>query len=377
MSKYTGPRSAEDVLPGHPDRICDAIAESLVQHANRWDAEALVGVEVALHRHKVYITGRIAASCLGLPGMGPEPIILDRTKIENLVAEEFENAGYRETWRHDVSVETDLDVGDLSDEERDIRRFSDDQGIATGYADPTTPSFLPLEAHSVRRLREALAAAQREAPDILGPDGKALARLSPGTRPRLEYVNVAIQHVPGVGFEDLYRLVIPHLQAAFEDLSALLDPPVSATGDAVRLNGIGDFTCGGPLGDNGLSGKKLVVDHYGPHVPIGGGAICGKDVHKPDRVGALRARQIACRLAVATGQAASVHLGFLPGLESPDRIWAVLEDGRVLDLGDLASHIVLPDCSLAGTARDLELASQPWPEVMRKGYMGNNWGWER
>jgi len=377
MTKYTGPRSAEDILPGHPDRLCDAVAERLVQEANWWDADALVGVEVALHRHKLYITGRIAASSLDLPGMGPEPIRLDRGKLEKLVAAEFENAGYTGSWRHHVSVETDLDIGELSDEERDIRKFSDDQGIATGYADPDTPSLLPLEAHVVRRLRLALAAAQKSSSNQLGPDGKVLIRLSSGAVPRLEYVNLAIQHVPGVGFEDLYRMVFPYLEEAFVDLEHLVSPPTSLAGDAVRLNGIGDFTCGGPLGDNGLSGKKLVVDHYGPHIPIGGGAICGKDAHKPDRVGALRARQIACRLTTATGLAASVHLGFLPGLEAPDRIWAVLEDGRILDIDTLANLIPLPDCSLDATARDLELANQPWPEIMRKGYMGNNWGWDR
>ena len=377
MNKYIGPRSAEDILPGHPDRLCDAVAERLVQEANWWDAEALAGIEVALHRHKLYITGRIAASSLDFPGMGPEPIVLDQNKLENLVSEELSNAGYKETWKHIVSVETDLDIGELSDEERSIRKFSDDQGIATGYADPKTPTLLPLEVHAVRLVKNALSAAQKSSPDLLGPDGKVLVRLSSGERPSLEYVNLAIQHIPGLGFEDLYRLVVPFLEEAFEDLQPLLDPPKSIIGDAIRLNGIGDFTCGGPLGDNGLSGKKLVVDHYGPHVPIGGGAICGKDAHKPDRVGALRARQIACRLAVATGGAASVHLGFLPGLESPDRVWANLENGVLLDADAISEIIPFPDCSLAGSARDLELASQPWPEIMRKGYMGNNWGWER
>jgi len=145
----------------------------------------------------------------------------------------------------------------------------------------------------------------------------------------------------------------------------------------LRVNGIGDFTCGGPMGDNGLSGKKLVVDHYGPRVPIGGGAICGKDVHKPDRVGALRARQLAVRLARETGLAATVTTGFLPGLDAPDRLHARLADGRQLDEESIGRLVRVPDLTLAGTARDLELAAVPWPTVMRRGYFGTGERWER
>ena len=150
----------------------------------------------------------------------------------------------------------------------------------------------------------------------------------------MERINIAVQHAPDIGFEDLHRLVWPSVAAALDELSCSVDVPARLDGDTLRLNGIGDFSCGGPNGDNGLSGKKLVVDHYGPQVPIGGGALCGKDPHKPDRVGPLRARQLAVRLAAATGQAATVHLGWLPGLEAPDRLHARLADGTALDADD-------------------------------------------
>ena len=187
---------------------------------------------------------------------------------------------------------------------------------------------------------------------------------------------MAVQHAAQLGFEDLHRLVAPSLADMLDDLAGYLDLPARLDGETLRLNGIGDFTCGGPHGDNGLSGKKLVVDHYGPHVPIGGGALCGKDPHKPDRVGPLRARQLAVRLAAATGRAATVHLGWLPGLEAPDRIAGRLADGTTLDADGIATIVPVPDLTLAGSARDLELAGVPWPAAITRGYVGAGWRWD-
>jgi len=367
--------AAEDVLPGHPDRVCDAVAEGVVTHALAHDPEALVGVEVALHRTALFITGRVAAS-----DAAGDPIALGEGELDAIVAAAFADAGYTGGWTHPVRVVSDLDVGGLDDDERGIRCLSDDQGIAVGHADPHGPQLLPIEAWSARRLRVALAAMRAEHPGELGPDGKVLIGLrGGGARPALGTINVAIQHVAGVGYPELLAWLAPHLEAAIDELAPWVAAPGSGMLDAdvLRVNGIGDFTCGGPMGDNGLSGKKLVVDHYGPQVPIGGGAICGKDVHKPDRIGALRSRQLAVRLARESGLAATVHTGFLPGLEAPDRLSARLADGRWLDAEGIARLVSVPDLSLAGSALDLELAALDWPAVMRRGYFGAGERWER
>jgi S-adenosylmethionine synthetase len=363
--------AAEDVLAGHPDRLCDAVAEMLVRGACAIDHEALVGVEVALHRGFLAVTGRIAA------GPHPSTELGDPDHLAEAVNGIFASCGYRGVWANPVEVVVDLDVGALAADEREIRRYSDDQGIAVGYADPAGPAMMPVEAITARRLREALAATRAAHDDVLGPDGKVLVTIEPGERPRLVGINIAIQHVAGIGFPDLQRLVVPEVARAFDELAAHIEVPTSLGADILRLNGIGDFTCGGPRGDNGLSGKKLVVDHYGPQVPIGGGAICGKDPHKPDRVGPLRARQIAVRLAAATGSAATVHLGWLPGLEEPDRLNARLADGRTLDRESIRRRSDLPDLSLAGSARELELWGVDWVTTMRRGYMGDDHGWDR
>ncbi len=371
---------AENILDGHPDRLCDAVAEAIVTRANTADAEALVGVEVALHRRRMFITGRVAATATHPDGF-------DDDALEQLANSQLEAAGYTGAWAHPISVTTDLEIGPLEEDERGIRRYSDDQGIAVGHADPATPTLLPVEAHLARVVRDMLQRESRNRPDALGPDGKVLIRIErSGSRFRLDHVNISIQHAPGLDFAPLHRLLLEPLEETLETArdsigrsltGASIELPARLDGESVRINGIGDFTCGGPLGDNGLSGKKLVVDHYGPHIPIGGGAICGKDVHKPDRIAALRSRQLAIRLARRYGQAATVQTGFLPGLEAPDRLSAHLHDGTHLTGEQIASAITVPDLTLAGSARDLELAAVDWPGQMRRGYFGTGAAWER
>src|SRR5205807_247161 len=223
------------------------------------DPLALVGVEVAVHRRVVFVTGRIAAG--GRAGL---PSGLRRDDVAAWAWEVYDRAGYRDRWRLHPTVTTDLDVGPL-------------------------------------------------------------------------------------GADEVHQLVVPQLAAAAAGLEGAL-PGVGSTfdPDLVRLNGVGDFTCGGPKGDNGLSGKKLVVDHYGPGVPIGGGALCGKDPHKVDRAGALAARQLAIRLvAGGHGRTATVWLGWLPGRETPD-ICAARVDGAWWDADRLAAAIPVPDLSIEG-----------------------------
>ena len=192
-------------------------------------------------------------------------------------------------------------------------------------------------------------------------------------------VNVSLHHAPGAGdHESLYRLVWPVLEQLSEELDAAL-PGIAAgvPDDVLYLNGAGDFSCGGTFGDNGLSGKKLVVDGYGPGVPIGGGALCGKDPHKVDRIGALAARQLAVRLVRdAHARSARVTLGWLPGAETPDTLHALV-DGEPWAEPRIRAAIAVPDLSIEGTFQRLELAGVRWVNVMRRGYFGNHWAWER
>ncbi|MFN8103602.1 MAG: methionine adenosyltransferase domain-containing protein [Acidimicrobiia bacterium] len=347
---------AEDVLAGHPDRICDAVAERIVDHAVALDADALVGVEVGIHRRSVFVTGRVAAA--GLRGEGDLPL----RGPDGIVAAALGAAGYEGAWALDAQVVCDLDVGPLDGDERAIRRYSDDQNLVVGHA-CAAPGGVPVAVGTARATRRLLADLRGRHPGALGPDGKVLVGCDTVSG-AVTLLNVSVQHCRGTGLPELYPLVAAEVAAPLG-----IDPAL------LVVNGAGDFTCGGPHGDNGLSGKKLVVDHYGPGVPIGGGALCGKDPHKVDRVGALRARQLALKLvgACAGSRAATVTLGWLPGREVPDVVAAEV-DGRCVDV--LAA--VPADLRIAASSAAFDLAALEWAPLLRDGYFGDpRLPWER
>jgi S-adenosylmethionine synthetase len=228
---------------------------------------------------------------------------------------------------------------------------------------------MPPAVHFARLVRQGLIALSNQHPDQIGPDGKIVLHLDQKKfQLRWKHCNISLQHAPELGYESIFRLILPIIHA--------IKRVENWSDDKLRVNGMGDFSIGGPFSDNGLSGKKLVVDHYGPGVPIGGGALCGKDPHKVDRVGALRARQVAVRLVQSTGaQEALVYLGYLPGLSTPSILTARV-DGEEWSEARIRQSVNVPDLSIEGSFRDLDLGSEKWLEVLLKGYFGNKWRWE-
>ncbi|MBM3977974.1 MAG: methionine adenosyltransferase [Planctomycetes bacterium] len=312
---------AEWVSAGHPDRLADAIAERCVEHALAHDPDALVGIEVAVHRKTVFVDGRIAAGANG-PG-APEDF------LPELCRGAYRAAGFGGRWSpapEDLVVLHDLCVGPLVPDERSIRPFSDDQNVVVGYAcgDERT-EYLPAAHWLARKLGERVSAWRtREAADRFGPDFKLLPVLEEhrlpggGTRWNWRRLVLSIQHAPGLSYREQYGALGPLVEKTLSEFEAVLPGAgTSFTSAALHLNGAGDFSCGGPEGDNGLSGKKLVVDHYGPSVPIGGGAIFGKDPHKVDRRGAKRAREKAIELVKGGAREARVTLAWAPGETEP------------------------------------------------------------
>ncbi len=344
-------RFAEYVLPGHPDRLADAIADALVDAACERDPDALVAVEVAVHRNVVFVDGRIA---------GNKATGID---VEGSVRDVFAEVGY-DRWQPapaELRIVSDLCLDNLQDGEREIRGVSDDQSVVMGYAcgDERT-NFLPVEHFLARTLAEQLNRVRCEHPDVLGPDGKVLVAIGGQPEaPTLRIVSVSAHHAQDADDVEVARLArgavemwIEGAKRAFPSLGrGNLGPEV------LRINGAGAFAVGGPYGDNGLSGKKLVVDFYGPAVPIGGGALCGKDPHKVDRCGPLRARQIAKHL-VASGlcRDALVRFAYVPGGSAPAQV-TIESDGRPLEPRLAHRWLSGYDLTLAGSHRDLGLAA--------------------
>jgi S-adenosylmethionine synthetase len=351
-------RPAEFVLPGHPDKLCDAIADALVQEAARRERRALCGVEVAVHHHSVYVTGRIACRDAGS---------IDIAAAARAV---YAGAGYGGVWRprpEDLRVEADVCVGPLEEGEADFRAVADDQAIVTGYAvDLPAMNFLPPEHWLAWRLSLRLGRLRSEAPELrLGPDGKVLVLLEESdTGIRLVALSASLQQAAGGPSVELHRAVQQAARTELEHAAQALPRFDARLPDAITLNGAGEFVICGPIGDNGLSGKKLVVDAYGPRVPIGGGALSGKDFFKADRAGALIARRLA-KAVVLTGSAREclATLAFAPG-DREARLLGLSDGERLLDP---TRWLALLDRSLAGVGERFSGQSD-LVEVARNGH---------
>ena len=290
MSLY----AAEWVLPGHPDKLCDAIADSLVEQAASREKRALCGVEVGIHMSTVFVTGRIACD-------RHETIDVAGTAREVLAS-----AGYGLPWKPEpatLEVVSRLCLGPLNEGEAEYRILSDDQSIVTGYAaDTPALNYLPVEQWLASRIGCALEGVRKWTPELrLGPDGKLVVTYDEEKR-RMTAFSASLQQAVGASEVDLFREVRFAIAPVLEDCSHRLDGFDPTVPETFLVNGAGNFEVGGPEGDNGLSGKKLVVDGYGPRVAIGGGALSGKDFYKADRAGAILARRLA-KAVVLSGTA--------------------------------------------------------------------------
>jgi S-adenosylmethionine synthetase len=315
--------AAEYVLPGHPDKLCDAIADALVEEAAGREKRALCGIEVAVHRTSVFITGRIACHQA------------EEIPVAEIARECYRTAGYGPEWRpapEELDVHTNLCLGPLLQGEAEFREISDDQSIVTGYAvDSPGTNYLPPEHWLAWRLARKLEALRTAWPDFrLGPDGK-LALLFDAGPSALAGFTASLQQAVGIDEIEMNRVVRRCVAEELEGCAAEVPGLQPKLPESFQVNGAGNFEVGGPEGDNGLSGKKLVVDAYGPRVPIGGGALSGKDFFKADRAGAILARRLA-KAVVMSGAApeCTATLAIAPG-DREFRIVSLVGCGAALD----------------------------------------------
>jgi S-adenosylmethionine synthetase len=306
----------ETVSPGHPDKLADAVADTIVSAVYENDSSALVGVEVAVSLDRVYITGRIATSGKSLKSLD----------LNAIVRKVFQEAGYGRShpgtrWLPDpdcIVLDTSgLILDEIQEDERKIRCLSDDQSITVGFAvDSPETNYIPRGQWLAWQVMREIRLFTGERPDRFGPDAKVLTQITNGEGSWIfDRLVVSMQHAAAIDWSEIGRVVyraLNNLKKHFGQtgVACNFDP------DAIDLivNGHGDFSTGGPLGDNGLSGKKLVMDAYGPMVPIGGGAYSGKDPHKVDRAGAVLAREMALHSVINEANPwDTVQLSWAPG----------------------------------------------------------------
>lgn len=359
---------AEWVLPGHPDKLCDALADRIVGEVLRADPFGQCGIEAACAFDHVFVTGLIGFDRGTLPDI--------EERLGTWVRETYRSAGYGGRW-DPAPEKLQIDFRALRIEQRgsewqELRHLSDDQCICVGYAQDTPQSdYLPGALWAARRIAHALHARQQAAPQgSIGPDGKVIVRgeeMEDGSFRPLS-VSVSLHHAEDADWLELRR----HAQNALRD--ALGEGPLPD----LTVNAAGMFLCGGPTGDNGTTGKKLVMDAYGPGVPIGGGAWSGKDFHKPDRVGGLLARRLALQcVQQGVGRLVRVQLEYRPNSALPESV-QVWSDGRLVPLPPTVRPVPTRDAAramisaLAG-AGFLPLASGQFARWGHLGTVGSWW----
>ena len=288
--------TAESVTEGHPDKLCDLIADSVLDECLSHDALSRVACEVLATRGQIIVAGEItslfepqipaiARSVLQKVGYDPA-----RYAIQCLVHKQSPDiaAGV------DCSLERRRNP---SEDQPALQLGAGDQGVMVGYACSETPQMMPLPVVLAHRLTSALTAARKTGViQGLRPDGKAQVTMEydEDEKPlRLDTVVLSTQHSPEKPMDELCweltdKVLTPALQAL---------PPDEDT--KILLNPSGRFVLGGPEADTGLTGRKLMVDSYGVFAPHGGGAFSGKDPTKMDRSGAYMARYIAKNLVAA------------------------------------------------------------------------------
>lgn len=293
--------TAESVTEGHPDKLCDAISDAVLDACLKNDPAARVACEAMATAGKIIVAGEITAQ--ELPDI---PAIVCRTVRE---------AGYGGT-DYEVEVITHDQSGDIAGAvSHDDQTGAGDQGIMYGYACGETDELLPLPVVLSHRLTRLLTNARKTGTIRgLGPDGKAQVSVEYafGLPSRVTSVVVSCQHDANKNLEELRRDI---LETVITPALAELPPDV---GTEILINPSGRFVLGGFEADTGLTGRKLMVDTYGGLVPHGGGALSGKDGTKVDRSGAYMARYIAKNIVAAgLAEECTVSLAYAIGRADP------------------------------------------------------------
>ena len=300
--------SSESVTEGHPDKVCDGISDAILDALLEQDPRARVAVET------MATTGLVHVAC--------EVTTQGYVEIPQIVRREVNQIGYTSSdvgFDGDscgVTVSISQQSGDIAQgvdrsleartgiggqDARDAQGASD-QGIMYGYATIETPTLMPVPGFLAHRLAERLTTVRKEGiAEGLRPDGKTQVTIAyEGDRPvALDTVLVSTQHEPDLSVEQVSALVREHV---IEPTLAAYDIGLDTSGMKVLVNPTGRFVIGGPAGDTGLTGRKIIVDTYGGLARHGGGAFSGKDPSKVDRSAAYALRWVA-KNVVAAGMA--------------------------------------------------------------------------
>ena len=369
--------TSESVSEGHPDKICDRISDAIVDTFLTADPASRVAVETLVTTNRIVLAGEVR---------GPASITPDH--LEEVARACVRDIGYEQTgfhWRHatvDIHIHAQsADIARGVDAAGNKDEGAGDQGIMFGFACRETEELMPAPIHYAHAMLRSLAEARHSGAEPgLGPDAKSQVTLQyvDGKPVRATTIVVSTQHGEELSQDDVRAIVRPHVENVLPEGWMCDD-------DAFYVNPTGRFVIGGPDGDAGVTGRKIIVDTYGGAAPHGGGAFSGKDPTKVDRSAAYAARYLA-KNVVAAGLAdrCTIQLAYAIGVSHPLAIYVEThETGRVDEarLSDTLSELV--DLSPRGIRERLELSRPIYARTAAYGHFGRppepdgGFSWER
>ena len=362
--------TSESVTEGHPDKIADQISDAVLDAIVAQDPTGRVACETLLTTGLVVVAGEITTSCY--------------VDIPRIARETIREVGYTRA-KFGFDCETCAVITAIDEQSSDIAMGVDklgagDQGLMFGYACNETEELMPLPIMMAHKLCQRLTQVRKSGElDYLRPDGKSQVsvRYADGKPVAVETVVISTQHSPETGLSKIREDVIEHVILPVIP-KHLIDPKRIT----YHINPTGRFVTGGPMGDTGLTGRKIIVDTYGGSCPHGGGAFSGKDPTKVDRSACYMARHVA-KNVVAAGLAdrAQVQVAYAIGVADPVSIMVeTFGTGKVSNakLEQLIRRHF--DFTPAGIIKHLDLRRPIYKKTAAYGHFGRSgpeFTWER
>jgi len=356
--------TSESVSEGHPDKVCDRISDAVVDAYLAADSGSRVAVETLTTTNRVVIAGEVR---------GPSSI--DASAIEALARAAIKSIGYEQDGFHwenaNISCHVHNQSADIAqgvDSAKDKDEGAGDQGIMFGYACQETEVLMPAPIHYSHRILESLAHARHEgSASGLGPDSKSQITLQyeNGRPVKATSVVVSTQHAENLSQNDVRELVRPYVLSSIPD-GWMCDE------DEFYVNPTGRFVIGGPDGDAGLTGRKIIVDTYGGAAPHGGGAFSGKDPSKVDRSAAYVSRYLAKNIVAAgLGEKCTIQLAYAIGVAKPLSVYVDLHGTGTVTESKLEGAISkVIDLSPRGIREHLQLSRPIYERTAAYGHFG-------
>jgi S-adenosylmethionine synthetase len=320
--------TSESVSEGHPDKVCDRVSDTVLDLFLSYEPEARVACETLATTNRIVLAGEVRASAENL-----DKIMLE---IEGHVRSAIKDIGYEQEKFHHARFEFQNYLHEQSahiaqgvDANSDKDEGAGDQGLMFGYACRETDELMPAPIHYSHQILKRLAQLRKaDKNSILGPDAKSQVTLRYDDNAILgvDKLVVSTQHVAGASIQDIRKLITP----AVADI--LPDGWMVGENDFL-INPTGRFEIGGPDGDAGLTGRKIIVDTYGGSAPHGGGAFSGKDPTKVDRSAAYAARYLAKNIVAADlAERCTIQIAYAIGVAAPVSVYVNTHStGRVAD----------------------------------------------